>query len=420
MAISYLSNIDLNQNQLQNPVIHVLASAPSNPTAGQMYYNSTQNRLYFYDGSSFIDASGDIKSVQTSTSNQIAITDSNGPNPSLAIVTGAVTNNGTALATGDQIYDFVSTQIAAISITVSGTSNEVEVTGGADVNNGDTVTIGLPNDVTISNDLTVSNNLGVTGNTTITGNLIVNGSTTTVNSNTVTIDDPIFTLGGDTAPSSDDSKDRGIEFQWHTGSAAKLGFFGFDDSEQKFTFIPDSTNSSEVFSGSTGDVKLNDIHLDGSIKTVDGTAPTDGTILIGNSANSDMQLATITAGEGIDVTSGAGSITIAGEDASDSNKGLVELATDAEALAGTETAKAVTPANLAARSYVQNIGDGSNTSYTVTHSLNTRDVIVQLYDNSTYDTVFADVVRTNTTTVTITFASAPSSNDIRVLVTKVD
>ena len=133
-----------------------------------------------------------------------------------------------------------------------------------------------------------------------------------------------------------------------------------------------------------------------------------------------MQLATITAGEGIDVTSGAGSITIAGEDASDSNKGLVELATDAEALAGTETAKAVTPANLAARSYVQNIGDGSNTSYTVTHSLNTRDVIVQLYDNSTYDTVFADVVRTNTTTVTITFASAPTSNDIRVLVTKID
>lgn len=420
MAISYLSNIDLNQNQLQNPVIHVLASAPSNPVEGQMYYNSTQNKLYFYDGSSFIDASGDIKSVQTSTSNQIAITDSNGPNPSLAIVTGAVTNNGTSLATGDQIYDFVSTQIAAISLTVSGTSNEIEVTGGADVNNGDTVTIGLPSDVTISNDLTVSNNLGVTGNTTITGNLIVNGSTTTVNSNTVTIDDPIFTLGGDTAPSSDDSKDRGIEFQWHDGSSAKVGFFGFDDSEQKFTFIPDATNSSEVFSGSTGNVKLNDIHLDGSIKTIDGSSPVDGAILIGNSSNSDFDLATITAGEGIDVTSGAGSITIAGEDASDSNKGLVELATDAEALAGTETAKAVTPANLAARSYVQNIGDGSNTSYTVTHSLNTRDVIVQLYDNSTYDTVFADVVRTNTTTVTITFASAPSSNDIRVLVTKVD
>lgn len=420
MAISYLSNIDLNQNQLQNPVIHVLASAPSNPTAGQMYYNSTQNRMYFYDGSGFIDASGDIKSVQTSTSNQLSITDENGPNPSLAIVTGAVTNSGTSLATGDQIFDFVSTQIAAISLTVSGTANEVEITGGADVNNGDTVTIGLPDNVTITNDLTVSSDLGVSGDATISGNLIVNGSTTTVNSNTVTIDDPIFTLGGDTAPSSDDSKDRGIEFQWHTGSASKLGFFGFDDSEQKFTFIPDSTNSSEVFSGSTGDVKLNDIYLDGSIKSVDGISPVDGGILIGNSSNGDMELSTITPGEGIDVTSGPSSIIISAEDATESNKGIVELATDAEALSGTETEKAVTPANLAARSYVQNIGDGTNTSYTVTHSLNTRDVIVQLYDNSTYDTVFADVVRTNTTTVTITFSSAPSSNDIRVLVTKVD
>ncbi len=420
MAISYLSNIDLNQNQLQNPVIHVLASAPSSPTAGQMYYNSTQNRMYFYDGSSFIDASGDIKSVQTSTSSQISITDENGPNPSLAIVTGAVTNSGTSLATGDQIFDFVSTQISAIAITISGTANEVEITGGADVNNGDTVTVGLPNDVTITNNLTVDNNLGVSGDATISGNLIVNGNTTTVNSNTVTIDDPIFTLGGDTSPSSDDSKDRGIEFQWHTGSAAKLGFFGFDDSEQKFTFIPDSTNSSEVFSGSTGDVKLNDIYLDGSIKSVDGISPIDGGILIGNSSNGDMELSTITPGEGIDVTSGPSSITISAEDATESNKGVVELATDSEALAGTETEKAVTPANLAARSYIQNIGDGSSTSYTVTHSLNTRDVVVQLYDNSTYDTVFADVVRTNTTTVTITFGSAPSSNDIRVLVTKVD
>ena len=45
-------------------------------------------------------------------------------------------------------------------------------------------------------------------------------------------------------------------------------------------------------------------------------------------------------------------------------------------------------------------------------------VIVQLYDNSTYDTVYADVVRTNTNQITVTFANAPSSNDIRVLVYK--
>ncbi len=88
----------------------------------------------------------------------------------------------------------------------------------------------------------------------VTGDLTVNGTTTTVNSTTVTVDDPIFTLGGDTAPVSDDNKDRGIEFRWHNGTSAKVGFFGFDDSTGKLTFIPDGTNTSEVFSGTIGEI----------------------------------------------------------------------------------------------------------------------------------------------------------------------
>jgi hypothetical protein len=91
-----------------------------------------------------------------------------------------------------------------------------------------------------------------THNLVVGGNLTINGTTTTINSTTTTVDDPIFTLGGDTAPSSDDNKDRGIEFRWHNGTAAKVGFFGYDDSASAFTFIPDATNSSEVFSGTAG------------------------------------------------------------------------------------------------------------------------------------------------------------------------
>jgi len=102
-------------------------------------------------------------------------------------------------------------------------------------------------------------NATAAGNLAVTGDLTVNGTTTTVNSTTVTIDDPIFTLGGDTAPGSDDNKDRGIEFRYHTGSAAKVGFFGYDDSASAFTFIADATNSSEVFSGTAGNVAFGDI-----------------------------------------------------------------------------------------------------------------------------------------------------------------
>ncbi len=99
-------------------------------------------------------------------------------------------------------------------------------------------------------------------NVALAGNLTVNGTTTTVNSTTVTVDDPIFTIGGDSAPGSDDNKDRGIEFRYHNGSAAKVGFFGFDDSAGKFTFIPDASNSSEVFSGTAGTIVAN---LEGNV-----------------------------------------------------------------------------------------------------------------------------------------------------------
>ena len=102
-------------------------------------------------------------------------------------------------------------------------------------------------------------NATAAGNLIVTGDLTVNGTTTTVNSTTVTIDDPIFTLGGDTAPGSDDNKDRGIEFRYHNGSAAKVGFFGYDDSAGAFTFIPDASNSSEVFSGTAGNVAFGNI-----------------------------------------------------------------------------------------------------------------------------------------------------------------
>jgi len=102
-------------------------------------------------------------------------------------------------------------------------------------------------------------NVTAAGDVAVTGDLTVNGTTTTVNSTTVTVDDPIFTLGGDSAPGSDDNKDRGIEFRWHNGSAAKVGFFGYDDSASVFTFIADATNSSEVFSGTVGNVAFGDI-----------------------------------------------------------------------------------------------------------------------------------------------------------------
>ena len=150
------------------------------------------------------------------------------------------------------------------TITFAGTSNEVETT----VSNNQ-IQIGLPADVTISNDLTVSGTLNsdditsatvnITGDAVVSGTLTVNGTTTTVNSTTVQVDDPIFEVG-DPGISSDDNLDRGIKFNWHDGSAAKKGFFGYDDSASEFVFIADATENSNTFTGTKSNLRTGDIN----------------------------------------------------------------------------------------------------------------------------------------------------------------
>ena len=124
-------------------------------------------------------------------------------------------------------------------------------------------------DATLHNDMTVG------------GNLTVNGSTTTTNSTVVTIDDPVFTLGGDTAPSSNDAKDRGIEFRYYDGSA-KIGFFGYDRSASQFAFVTSATNTSEVFAGTDGALRAGSLNLTGAGTglDVDGNANIDGTLTV--------------------------------------------------------------------------------------------------------------------------------------------
>ena len=137
-----------------------------------------------------------------------------------------------------------------------------------------------------------------TGNVTVGGDLIVNGTTTTVNSTVTTLDDPIITLGGDGNGINDD-KDRGVEFKWNDGTA-KVGFFGFDESTGYLTFIPEATNSSEVFSGTKGDIAATNFRgaLIGNADTVTTNANLTGHItstgnatVLGTAAFSSANLA---------------------------------------------------------------------------------------------------------------------------------
>jgi hypothetical protein len=84
------------------------------------------------------------------------------------------------------------------------------------------------------------------------------------------------------------------------------------------------------------------------------------------------------------------------------------------AAGGTQGAGVSTPA--LARKVTKVVGNGVDTSFTLVHAFNTREVMVQVYDSANYDTVIADVVRTDANTVTVAFSVAPSASAYTVVV----
>ena len=109
--------------------------------------------------------------------------------------------------------------------------------------------------------------------------------------------------------------------------------------------------------------------------------------------------------------------------ASESTAGRIEIATQAEADAGTDDTRAITPLKLAAwaggpKRYGAEIGDGSATSFTLTHNLGTRALQIAVYRNSgNYDQIECEVRHTSTSAVTLLFTAAPTSNQFVAVVT---
>jgi hypothetical protein len=127
---------------------------------------------------------------------------------------------------------------------------------------------------------------------------------------------------------------------------------------------------------------------------------------------------------GTNTTDAVTPATLAGRTATETRSGIAEIATQAETDAGTDDATIVTPLKLKTLldnrtgGYAANVGNASATSFALTHGLGTRDVIVAIYDNTTYEEVITDVVLTSTSVVTVSFATAPASNAYRVVIKK--
>ena len=221
----------------------------------------------------------------------------------------------------------------------------------------------------ITDDVTIGDATDVTittsGDLTVTGDLTVNGTTTTVNTTELSIEDNIITLNNGQTGTPPTSLRSGIEVE--RGDTANA-ILQFNENTDKWEFSTD-----------------------------------------GGSTFTDLDAAP--------------------DSATTEAEGIVELATDAEALAGSATDKVITPSNLAARSFAALLDDSvsgvskSSNTFTVTHGLATRDVMIQVYEAaSPYENIQVDIARSasNTNDITIDFATDPGNGNYRVLVTKID
>jgi hypothetical protein len=237
-----------NNVAMNTVVASEIAAVPADYTS----YSFT--RLYSYTNAISYDTTPTVSGVAIPTiSSANTLT-----NKSISLgnntITGTLAQFNTALSDADFV-SLTGNETLTNKILTSPTINTSIVAGSASMSifNTTATTINAFGAATVLALGSTSGTTTVNNNLTVTGNLTINGTTTTVNSTTMTVDDPILTLGGNTAPTSDDNKDRGIEFRYFD-TAARVGFFGYDDSTGKFTFLTAATNTSEVFSGTKGEV----------------------------------------------------------------------------------------------------------------------------------------------------------------------
>ena len=233
----------------------------------------------------------------------------------LNVTAAAVQPNSVTLGTGTT-GNYVAT--------ITGTGGEIDVTGSGTETAA--ITLSLPTEMVVPQNLTV------------TGNLTVNGTTITNDTSTVAVNDPYITVGGSTPLSADDNKDRGVRFRWHDGAVdttagsfvtghvyiitatgttnftligaadsnpgtvftatgpgtgtgtandevnTHLGFFGFDDSDKSFFYIPDATETGETFAGTIGNAKFTTVTADLVGNVTGNTAGTHTGAVVGNAS----------------------------------------------------------------------------------------------------------------------------------------
>jgi hypothetical protein len=469
MAIPFLNNINLSDNELQNAKLHVTSTAPT-AAAAQIYFDSTPSDLTakYYSNSTDLWVSLKEYSFPTGTYITGAVTGTT-PKPIITFDLNAVDGNAVA---GER-YLTKTNKWVEVS-TIPGTTYDLEGVGstngtagirltGSDATTDDVLIIGAgTTTVTRSgNTLTVTSNDQFTG--TVTGVTEGPGITVTPSATSPIVavdylgaDNYLLEAGVATVAGSDDI----INFSDNTDSNVKkttLGTIPVESLTEVKNYIDSSVSGGVYYQGgydpttdltSPGGYGLQTPPVPNIIEigwmytvTADGTffgeqlrvgdvliaeidAPTslsDWTTVQNNidlATSIVVGLGNVVPGSSNTVTApySSGTAILDVVDSTPSQKGAVIV----DAGAGISvsyvlgTATVTNTQTNSTNTYAVTISDTT----TITHGLSTKDVIIQLYDIVTNETVYADVERLTTSQARITFSATPT-NSVRVLVQKI-
>ena len=433
MAIQFYDSIDLNRQQLLNARIQNLSSDPStgNEVVGQIIFNTADDTLKQYVADTGSGSAGWVAVGATDTTYDLLVSATDGtdsdPNITLDPSTGANDNVQIVGGTGVTVTRVNNTKLTIAATGGTGTVTEVATNNG--LTGGPITTTG-----TLGLDLAGADNyiMGRTGATAAAADTIAfsdAGNSDTVAKTTFSaIPMDALTL---VKTYIDDSVAGGLIYQGGYNAATNTPNLDNNPSPNNikkgwtYTVTADGTFFTEQ-------VRVGDVLIAESDAP---TGLTDWTTVQNNIDLADLTTVGIgnvnasaaAALDGLSVTYSGGTATV-GLDV----PGLTDFPTEAPASGDSliiyDTSasqnKEITVANLLSGVNGDNTFAADVTSITagtpktVTHSLNSLDVMVQLFDDATKETIYATVDRTGVNTVALTFnATAPTT--VRILVQKI-
>ena len=429
MARKFLVSVDLNKNELQNARVQNLGAAPSSPVTGQIYYDTSNNTMYYYNGLTSPDGpwmpmSGSTEVIQDVIGSTIiggtGITATYGDPAGTETI--SITNTGvTAGSYGSTTQIPTFTVNAQGQLTAAGTVNvatTLSIAGdtGTDTVNllSDTLTfVGTdPIDTTITNNtVTIS---AKDASTTIKGVASFDSTDFSVTAGNVTLNkDPVITLTGDVAGSGTMTNLGSVTIT--TTVQPDSVALGTDTTGSYVSTIAGTANQITVTGSGSESAAVtlslpNDVTINNNL-TVGGDLNVTGKVNSVNTTTINVQdnkvnlnsafTGTPVADAGIRVERGdSADVEVLWNETND-NWTLTNDGTNYHAIA---------------RKYVQTLAT-SATSYVVTHNLGSQDVMVQVSEvASPYAKVETDVELTSTSTITLRFATAPSAGAYKVVV----